>query len=205
MEEWIIWKIWMTTRNLNRILILSIGLFSLAGCTEVNPPSETLDAFIANEENDRQLIELYFYPSTVRMIDKFLSNGEGGLLDGVKEGRLFYSKLDTVDVLQGDLPKLRKGLENEGFGLLAEFRNGSAKTVAFVREASIDRYVVLVGGADVPALIVELKGDISMATLRGLNDLNSNKVMSLLELSSEDNEIQPESADTLVLDSLKME
>ena len=164
-------------------ILFCLGVLFLASCAEINPPSETLDDYIAREEIERELSEFYFYPTTVRMLDKFVTEGEGGILDGVKEGRLFYTKYDTLDVLQRDLPDLREGLKNEDFELLAEFRMGTTKTVAFMREDEINRYVVLLGGPEVTSMLIEMKGEISMSTLRGLNDLNSENVMSLLDLT----------------------
>ncbi|HKL40325.1 MAG TPA: DUF4252 domain-containing protein [Cryomorphaceae bacterium] len=159
-----------------------------AGCTSVNPPSDTLDDYIARPEIEEELMELYFYPSTVRMLDKFISNGEGGILKGVEEGRLFYTKSDSLDILQRDKQGLKKGLKSEGFELLGEFRSGDMTTVAYVRDLSIDRYVVLLGGTDVATMLVEMKGEISMETLQGLSDLNSANVMSLLDLTGGEEE-----------------
>ena len=157
----------------------------------MNPPSNTLDDYIARPEIEEELMELYFYPSTVRMLDKFISNGKGGILEGVEEGRLFYSKSDSLDILQRDKQTLKKGLETEGFELLGEFRSGDMTTVAYVRDLSVDRYVVLLGGPDVATMLVEMKGEISIETLQGLSNLNSANVMSLLDLTGGDEE-QPE-------------
>jgi hypothetical protein len=122
------------------------------------------------------------------MLDKFISNGEGGILEGVKEGRLFYTKSDSLDILQRDMKELKSGLESEGFELLAEFRSGDVKSIAYIRDLSIDRYVVLIGGPDVATMLVELKGEISISTLQGLSDLNSENVMSLLDLTKDEAE-----------------
>ena len=137
----------------------------LTSCAEVNPPSETLNQYIEREEIERELSEFYFYPTTVRMLDKFITAGKGGVLDGVQEGRLFYAKYDTMDVLQRDLPDLRKRLKDERFELLAQFRMGATKTVAFVREDEVNRYVVLLGGPEATSMLIEMKGEISMSNL----------------------------------------
>ena len=186
---------------------INISLFFIllvaASCTEVNPPSKTLDEYIERSEIDRELVDLYFYPTTVRMLDKFISNGEGGILKGVKEGRLFFTNSDSLDFLQRDMKELKSGLESEGFELLAEFRNGDTKSIAYIRDLSIDRYVVLIGGADVSTMLVELKGEISIATIQGLSDLNSDKVMSLLNITDTDKaEIMDESEEKTESDTL---
>jgi len=168
-------------RPINFAILLILGL--TAGCASVNPPSETLDDYIERPEIEEELMELYFYPSTVRMLDKFISQGSGGILEGVEEGRLFYTQSDSVDILNRDKSDLREGLETEGFELLAEFRSGDMNTIAYVRDRSVDRYVVLVGGTDVATMLVEMKGEISMETLKGLSDLNSANVMSLLDMT----------------------
>lgn len=173
--------------NFALLLILTLA----AGCASVNPPSDTLDDYIARPEIEEELMELYFYPSTVRMLDKFISNGEGGILEGVVEGRLFYSKSDSLDILQRDKNELKKGLETEGFELLGEFRSGDMTTVAYVRDLAVDRYIVLLGGTDVATMLIEMKGEISMETLQGLSALNSANVMSLLDLTGGEEE-QPE-------------
>ncbi|MGB6035789.1 MAG: DUF4252 domain-containing protein, partial [Cryomorphaceae bacterium] len=169
--------------------------------------------YIERPEIDDELVELYFYPSTVRMLDKFISNGEGGILDGVKEGRLFYAKSDSLDILQRDVKELKDGFKSEGFELLAEMKSGEMNTVAFVREASIDRYIVLVGGVDVATMLVEMKGEISMKTLQGLSNLNSENVMSLLDITNSNEEEQAgepdskemEEADSLNTKTIKIE
>ncbi|MCZ4408305.1 DUF4252 domain-containing protein [Cryomorphaceae bacterium 1068] len=188
-------------------LILLIG----ASCTQVNPPSKTLDEYVERPEVDQEVVGLYFYPTTVRMLDKFISNGEGGMLEGVKEGRLFYTNSDSIDILRRDMKELRSGLESEGFELLAEFRSGDTKSIAYIRDLSIDRYVVMIGGADVTTMLVELKGEISIETIQGLSDLNSNKVMSLLNITDTDKEEivneseEKDESDTLSTETIKVE
>lgn len=187
-------------------LVLIFTLLVAVGCREINPPSQTLDDYIARPEVDDALAELYFYPTTVRMLDKFISNGKGGILDGVVEGRLFYGSSDSLDILKTDMPELIKGLKNEGFEQLAEFKSGDVKTVAFIRDESIDRYVALIGGGDVATMLVELKGEISFETLQGLSDLNSDNVMSLLEFTGGGNNVVEEApSETLHSDTLKTE
>jgi hypothetical protein len=183
-------KIRKASKSLIFILLLTLG-----ACSEVNPPSETLDEYIERSEIERELVELYFYPTTVRMLDKFISSGEGGILEGVEEGRLFYAKYDTLDVLKRDLKDLQKGLESEGFEMLAEFKTGDVKTVAFIRDQSVDRFVLFLGGTDIATMLIEMKGEISMKTIQGMSDLNSDNVMSLLELAG-DRESQKEEADS---------
>ncbi|MCH2214646.1 MAG: hypothetical protein MK086_05695 [Flavobacteriales bacterium] len=204
----------MRIKILNNSILFFSGVLMLTSCAEVNPPSETLNQYIEREEIERELSEFYFYPTTVRMLDKFITAGKGGVLDGVQEGRLFYAKYDTMDVLQRDLPDLRKRLKDERFELLAEFRMGATKTVAFVREDEVNRYVVLLGGPEVTSMLIEMKGEISMSTLRGLNDLNSENVMSLLDLtgnkqSRENNEIledhPSDTTEPTLIDSLRTE
>ncbi|MFT5596201.1 MAG: hypothetical protein ACI8QH_000991 [Flammeovirgaceae bacterium] len=175
-----------TTRSINSSLIFILLL--AAGCAEVNPPSEALNDYIERPEIDQELGELYFYPTTVRMLDKFISNGEGGILEGVKEGRLFFAKSDSLDILQRDVKELENGLRSEGFELLAEFKSGDMSTVAYVRDQTIDRYVVLVGGDGVATMLIEMKGEISLETIQGLSDLNTDNVMSLLDLARGNNE-----------------
>ncbi|MFT5973215.1 MAG: hypothetical protein ACI9A8_001985 [Cryomorphaceae bacterium] len=175
-----------TTRPINSSLIFI--LLMAAGCAEVNPPSEALNDYIERPEIDQELGELYFYPTTVRMLDKFISNGEGGILEGVKEGRLFFAKSDSLDILQRDVKELENGLRSEGFELLAEFKSGDMSTVAYVRDQTIDRYVVLVGGDGVATMLIEMKGEISLETIQGLSDLNTDNVMSLLDLARGNNE-----------------
>ena len=175
-----------TTRPINSSLIFILLL--AAGCAEVNPPSEALNDYIERPEIDQELGELYFYPTTVRMLDKFISNGEGGILEGVKEGRLFFAKSDSLDILQRDVKELENGLKSEGFELLAEFKSGDMSTVVYVRDQTIDRYVVLVGGDGVATMLIEMKGEISLETIQGLSDLNTDNVMSLLDLARGNNE-----------------
>jgi len=184
----------------NNFTLLLI-FFLLAGCAQVNPPSKTLDDYIGRSEIEEELVELYFYPTTVRMLDKFISNGEGGILDGVKEGRLFYTNSDSMDILQRDSKELKQGLISEGFELLVEFRRGDMNTTAYVRDLSIDRYVLLIGGADASStMLVELKGEISMETLQGLSYLNSTNVMSLLDMTKGVPE-EPEDVESLKKDN----
>lgn len=202
----------MRTRRSNNYILFCILLIA-ASCTEVNPPSQTLDDYINRPEIGDELVELYFYPSTVRMLDKFISNDEGGILDGVKEGRLFYTKSDSLDILQRDFKELKDGFKSEGFELLAEMKSGEMNTVAYVREESIDRYIVLVGGVEMATMLVEMKGEISMKTLQGLSTLNSQNVMSLLDITNTDKKEKAdesdmeelEEADTLNTETIKIE
>jgi len=202
----------MRTRRPNNYILFCILLIA-ASCTEVNPPSQTLDDYINRPEIGDELVELYFYPSTVRMLDKFISNDEGGILDGVKEGRLFYTKSDSLDILQRDFKELKDGFKSEGFELLAEMKSGEMNTVAYVREESIDRYIVLVGGVEMATMLVEMKGEISMKTLQGLSTLNSQNVMSLLDITNTDKKEKAdesdmeelEEADTLNTETIKIE
>ncbi|MFT6998404.1 MAG: hypothetical protein ACJAQ4_002165 [Cryomorphaceae bacterium] len=198
-----------TKRPINFSLIFILLLAT--GCAEVNPPSETLNDYIERSEIEQELGELYFYPTTVRMLDKFISNGEGGILEGVKEGRLFYSKSDSLDILQRDVKELENGLKSEGFELLAEFKSGDMTTIAYVRDQSIDRYVVLLGGDDAATMLLEMKGEISMKTIQGFSALNTDNVMSLLDLAKNEEEIIDEheseetESDTSKTKTLKIE
>jgi hypothetical protein len=58
-------------------------------------------------------------------------------------------------------------------------------------------------------MLVELKGEISIATLQGLSDLNSDKVMSLLNITDTDKEEivneSKEKADSLNTKTIKAE
>jgi hypothetical protein len=198
-----------TKRPINFSLIFILLLAT--GCAEVNPPSETLNDYIERSEIEQELGELYFYPTTVRMLDKFISNGEGGILEGVKEGRLFYSKSDSLDILQRDVKELENGLLSEGFELLAEFKSGDMTTIAYVRDQSFDRYVVLLGGDDAATMLLEMKGEISMKTIQGFSALNTDNVMSLLDLAKNEEEIIDEheseetESDTSKTKTLKIE
>lgn len=171
-----------------RALFLLLLLIA-AGCKKNNPPSETLNEYIDRPEIEEVLSELYFYPTTVRMLDKFI--GEGAILEGVKEGRLFYSQSDSMDILNRDWSFLRDGLELEGFELLAEFRSGDMNTVAYLRDMDVDRYVVLVAGNNATTLLIEMKGEVSLQTLKGLSTLNSANVMSLLDLTKAERTQEP--------------
>jgi hypothetical protein len=93
-----------------------------------------------------------------------------------------------LDILQRDVKELENGLRSEGFELLAEFKSGDMSTVAYVRDQTIDRYVVLVGGDGVATMLIEMKGEISLETIQGLSDLNTDNVMSLLDLARGNNE-----------------
>jgi hypothetical protein len=163
--------------------ILFLVLF-LAACGMNNPPSETLDEYAEDPEVDRAISEFYFYPSTVRMIEKVLTAGDANVLEGVRSGRVFYGTDDSLNVIARDMTQLKSELKEEGFEMLGEFRQGKERTLAFVREGGLNRYVVILVGES--SLLVELEGDISMSTIQGLNKLNSDRVMELFDLPGED-------------------
>jgi len=164
-----------------------------AGCSEDNPPSDTLDDYIENPEHDPLLSELYFYPTTVRMIEKVLmKNGQEGLLEGVKGGRIIYGTDDSLDVLSRDIDQLKSGLSDEGFEFLGEFKSEGQHIVAYVREGRNNRYVAMLPGVN-STMVVELHGEVSLKTIRGLSQLNSESALSLFDFPS--NEDEPEEED----------
>lgn len=170
--------------------ILFLALVWVA-CGLNNPPSKTLSDYTENPEIDRSVSKFYFYPTTVRMIEKVLTAGDANILEGVRSGRVFYTTGDSLDVIRRDMSELRADLETEGFELLGEFRQRREKTVAFVREGSLNRYVVILTGES--SLLVELEGEISMNTIKGLNKLNSDDAMELFDLPGDEQESKPES------------
>jgi hypothetical protein len=179
----------MRNRTSNTIILLVF--LTCSACTDNNPPSETITVY--TEENDEALGELYFYPTTVRMLEKVLTTGsQEGVFEGVESGRILYGKSDSLDILKQDFDELVKGVNKEGFELLVEFKSRGERTVAYVREGSPNRYIALLSGG-VSTILVELEGDLSLETIRGLSQLNSENVMSLFDLPKPESENQGDS------------
>lgn len=166
----------------------------VGACSDNNPPSDTLSDYTRSTEKEEALSALYFYPTTVRMLEKVMSqSGETGILSGVKSGRIIYGVDDSLDVLKADFDELSHGLKDEGFELLGEFKSGSDRTVAYVREGKTKRYVALLA-SEASTILVELYGELSIETIRGLSQLNTDNVMSLFDLPSPDKS-NPEDTD----------
>ncbi len=145
----------------NRSTLFFLLLVVLFGCQDANPPSETVNEYLERPEIKQELSVIYFYPSTVRMLNKVLTNGGENLLEGVEEGRLAFGGSDSLDVFQRDMSEIKTSLNEEGFEFLAEMRSGSVLTLAYVREAKPNRYVALLGEKG-STMLIELKGEISM-------------------------------------------
>ena len=160
-----------------RLLIFCLLLFATS-CTKRNAVSEFV------EDRDMAL-SLYFYPSTLRMINIERNPEYDAMIRNVEKARFF--KLDSGQVVNVDISKLIAALNNDGFEEVMYVKNKESDIRVLALETEIPEFVIL-SKSDEEMMLLEITGMINIAKIPKLmQTFNQNGFLDVLSLYGDKN------------------
>jgi len=160
-----------------RLLLFSL-LILAAGCTKQNAVSDFVQ--------DRDMaLSLYFYPSTLRMINIDRNTEYDEMIKGIKQARYFM--LDSAQVLNADIPKLIAELTNDGFEEVMYIKNKDTNIQVMALEKETPEFVIL-SVTDQEVTLLEVIGMINVAKIPKLTQtFSKNGFLDVINLTSKKN------------------
>jgi hypothetical protein len=159
-----------------RNAFLFILLFLSINCLAQN------SAVTEFKENHGAALSLYFYPSTLRMINLERNQEFDAMIRHVKKARFF--RMDSAAVTPEDLRKLTTTLSEDGFEEMMTVKNKEMDLSIWGLNQRIPETVVISkNGYDV--MLLEVEGMINVAKLpRIMESFNENAFLNVLDLNS---------------------
>ena len=162
-------------KNVLLCIFLSISIHSLAQNRAVTEFRETHEAALS----------LYFYPSTLRMINLERNMEFDEMIRDIKKARFF--KMDSGAVHNEDILKLDNRLRDEGF-----------EEVMFMKSKDMDLKVwgvgkrnpvlIIISKSDADVMLLEVNGMINIAKIPKLTEsFNQNSFLDVLNLYEKKN------------------
>lgn len=160
-----------------RLLLFSL-LILAAGCTKQNAVSD----FVQDRDMARSL---YFYPSTLRMINIDRNPEYDEMIEGIKLARYFI--LDSAQVLNADIPNLITELTNDGFEEVMYIKNKDTNIQVMALEKETPEFVIL-SKSDEEITLLEVVGMINVAKIPKLSQtFTTNGFLDVLNLDGKNN------------------
>lgn len=133
------------------------------------------------KENHETALSLYFYPSTLRMINIERNVEFDEMISGIKKARFF--KLDSGTVTKIDLSELAEELTNEGFEEIMFVKNKDMDLKVWGLEKKNPELVVLSKSGD-ELMLLEINGMINVAKIPKLTQtFNQEGFIDILKLT----------------------
>jgi hypothetical protein len=155
-----------------------ILLISIVACKEQNAVSE----FAENNEN---AFKLYFYPSTLRMINIDQNPEYNSMIKEVKQAR--YFRLDSAQLAAANILELKSGLKQEGFEEVMSLQNKNNNIKVLALDKKIPEFVVL-SESENELMLLEIQGMINVAKVPKLyQSFQSNAFLDVLNLKEKKN------------------
>lgn len=133
------------------------------------------------KENHKTALSLYFYPSTLRMINIERNPEFDELINGIKKARFF--KLDSGAVSKDDFSRLVKDLTNDGFEEVMFIKNKDMDLRVWGSEKRHPELVILSKSGD-ELMLLEINGMINVAKIPKLTQtFNQEGLTKILNLT----------------------
>jgi len=176
----------MSLKRSNICILFSAIILLLQSC---NDRADPLDEF---EENKPGSIRAFYaYPSTIRMLGEIMGNQGSNFLKDVEKARLFLEwKSEEADSRELFISLKNSALQSEFEELLSLSSKGSDISV-FVNDEHTPIYLVFSFGVELD-YVLELKGEISMSTLRDIGTLDVNDALNVINLGKPADSKNPE-------------
>ena len=137
------------------------------------------------KENHEPALSLYFYPSTLRMIDIERNVEYDEMIREIKKAR--FLKMDSGAVSKTEMNKLITDLVNEGFEEVMFIKNKDTD----VRVWGIEKRnpeLIIISKSDEELMLLEINGMINIAKIPKLTQtFNRNGFLDVLNLSGKKN------------------
>jgi hypothetical protein len=135
------------------------------------------------KENHETALSLYFYPSTLRMINIERNLEFDEMIREIKKARFF--KMDSGAVSKADLSKLEKDLTNIGFEEVMFIKNKDTD----IRVWGLDKRnpeLVIISKSDEELMLLEINGMLNIAKIPKLTQtFNRSGFLEVLNLTGE--------------------
>ena len=137
------------------------------------------------KENHPIALALYFYPSTLRMINIDRNPEFDEMIKEIKRARFF--RLDSGTIDQNDISKLSKDLQGLGFEELMIFKDKS-KDVKVWGVENRNPQIVIISKSNKEILLLEVNGMINIAKIPKLAEtFGQHKFLDVLHLNQKNN------------------
>ena len=137
------------------------------------------------KENHETALSLYFYPSTLRMINIERNPEFDDMIREVKKARFF--KLDSGAVTGEDLKNLYSELHDAGFEEVMFFKNKQMDVRVWGLEKRKPE-MVIISRSNEEIMLLELEGMINIAKIPKLTEtFNQNAFLDILNLNQKKN------------------
>lgn len=137
------------------------------------------------KENHATALSLYFYPSTLRMINVERNPEFDEMVREIKKARFF--KMDSGAVSQNDLISLADKLMNEGFEEVMYLKNKDLNVRIWGLEKRIPEFVII-SRSNEELMLLEISGMINIAKIPKLADnFNQNAFLDILNFNRKNN------------------
>ena len=137
------------------------------------------------KENHATTLSLYFYPSTLRMVNIERNPEFDEMIREIKKARFF--KMDSGAVSQNDLKELSAKLINEGFEEVMFVKNKDMDIRVWGIE-NINPELIIISKAEEEVILLEINGMINIAKIPKLAEtFNQNAFLDVLKLNQNNN------------------
>ncbi len=158
-----------------RIIFFSIILF-VSSCEQHNVVSDFI-------ENRNTGLSLYFYPSTLRMINIDRNEEYDKMIRDVEKARFF--RFDSGQFVNEDISKLIKDLQENGFEEVMSVRDKNQDIRVLALERKMPEFVVVSKNKD-ELMLLEINGIINVAKIPKLTQtFSQNGFLDVLNLYGE--------------------
>lgn len=133
------------------------------------------------QETHGTALSLYFYPSTLRMVNLDRNKEFDALIRNIKKARFF--RMDSGMVTKDDLQKLTEELLDEGFEEMMFIKNKDMDVKVWGIEKRTPE-TIIISRADHEVMLLEVNGMINIAKIpRIMEAFNENAFLDVLNLN----------------------
>ena len=160
------------------ILSLFLTIFSLSSYAQNSAVTDF-------KENHEIALSLYFYPSTLRMVNIEQNPEFNEMIRQVKKARFF--KIDSGAVSKDDLKNLVVKLTEDGFEEVMFVKNKNMDIKVWGLETK-NPELVIISKSDEELMLLEINGMINIAKIPKLAEtFNQNSFLDILKLNKKNN------------------
>ena len=160
------------------ILSLFLTIFSLSSYAQNSAVTDF-------KENHEIALSLYFYPSTLRMVNIEQNPEFNEMIRQVKKARFF--KIDSGAVSKDDLKNLVVELTEDGFEEVMFVKNKNMDIKVWGLETK-NPELVIISKSDEELMLLEINGMINIAKIPKLAEtFNQNSFLDILKLNKKNN------------------
>ena len=137
------------------------------------------------KENHDTSLSLYFYPSTLRMVNITRDKEFDEMIRDIKKARFF--KLDSGKFSREDISNLSKNLSQEGFEEMMFIKNKEMDVRVWGLEKRVPELVILSKSND-EFMLLEIEGMINIAKIPKITEtFSQNSFLDVLHLNEQQN------------------